>query len=107
MNDPKNSTNPISRDVIQIFGLAWAEMCEGDSMRCEELENFLTFTAPPLGPPLSDLRPGPLLRLLNLLEIPQYEGTVHWLDLALALTALNLFPGVTPLMAHVSKKNEM
>lgn len=46
-------------------------------------------------------------RLLALLDIPQYQGKAHVLDVCLALTTLVLYPGVANLRCEIEGDNEM
>jgi hypothetical protein len=51
MSDPKNSTNPISRDVIITYGEEWSALNAVSTMACTngQLELFLENLDEPLG----------------------------------------------------------
>jgi len=92
-NDPKNSTNPISRTELANFGKLWSIFTGGrHQLHCGDLRDFMIQLYPPLGPHLALLRPGPFIALLDKLAIPQFHGSVHWIDVCIALTSFHLFP---------------
>ena len=66
MSDPKNTTNPISRDVVIQFGNTWSSFNPTSLMDPDgsKLEDFLETLEPPLGSGLPHPRRAALLHLI-------------------------------------------
>lgn len=92
--DDKGSQSPAPRSLFLAFGEVWSKHASGYTMEISKLKPFLQelvaetkFWVPP-----DAFKPGPYLRLMKRLKIPQLNGQVHCLDVSLALTILKIYP---------------
>jgi hypothetical protein len=108
--DPNNTDTPVARDAIVQFGELWADMTPSAqySMPIASLGVFINRLGKlgsPMGPEVA-LKRSEMLHFVHQLELPQDNGTVHYLDVCLAL-AERLFVRLDPEVRNIPRNNEL
>lgn len=91
------NTTPVKRMMIAQFGVLWSKLADrGDVnlMDINQLSVFLNLLPEPLGLGRS-LPGGKMILYLDGLDLPQFHGRVHYLDVCLALTQ-RVFEAIDP-----------